>query len=310
MLDDFTDCHAILGVPVDAEFNDIRKRYVKIAQRLHPDSFAAGDQVAEAEKELATQFFSKLVSPAYATFTKERERKEYLLLVQLKGKQAIQQKVPIAQLGELAQQLASAENPEAEYYKVLEILAAQQYQNLAQSLEMTGKISELNLVYLMRRESQSQKLPKTSATSSSPSAPSEDQSVDEAVAAEAKRSATVDSYLRRAEEYMAKKAYAQATLELRDALRFAPNDSRCHSLMGMVYLQQNQTTMAKVSIKRSLELNSQDPIALKAKQQLEKLGQKVDAGQSKPNISKVSQPNKADDKSSGLFGGLFGSKKK
>ncbi|TAF42574.1 MAG: molecular chaperone DnaJ, partial [Oscillatoriales cyanobacterium] len=35
---DFTDQHAILGVPLDAEFNDIRKRYMKIVRRLHSDT--------------------------------------------------------------------------------------------------------------------------------------------------------------------------------------------------------------------------------------------------------------------------------
>jgi len=35
---DFTDQHAILGVPLDAEYNDIRKRYMKIARRLHSDT--------------------------------------------------------------------------------------------------------------------------------------------------------------------------------------------------------------------------------------------------------------------------------
>ncbi|MBC6474524.1 MAG: DnaJ domain-containing protein [Hormoscilla sp. GM102CHS1] len=33
---DFTDYHAILGVPVYAENKEIRKRYMKIAKKLHP----------------------------------------------------------------------------------------------------------------------------------------------------------------------------------------------------------------------------------------------------------------------------------
>jgi preprotein translocase subunit Sec63 len=35
---DFIDYHAILCVSVDADVKDIRKRYLKIARRLHPDS--------------------------------------------------------------------------------------------------------------------------------------------------------------------------------------------------------------------------------------------------------------------------------
>ena len=37
---DFIDHHAILCVPVDADVKDIRKRYLQIARRLHPDSSA------------------------------------------------------------------------------------------------------------------------------------------------------------------------------------------------------------------------------------------------------------------------------
>lgn len=85
-----------------------------------------------------------------------------------------------------------------------------------------------------------------------------------------------DGYLRRAEEYVRKRAYAQAVLELRDGLRAAPKDSRCHSLMGIVYLHQKQATMAKVSIKRALELNPKDVRALEAKRHLERLGHQID----------------------------------
>ena len=35
---DFIDHHAILCVPVNAEFPEIRKRYLQIARHLHPDS--------------------------------------------------------------------------------------------------------------------------------------------------------------------------------------------------------------------------------------------------------------------------------
>ncbi|NET50396.1 MAG: J domain-containing protein, partial [Merismopedia sp. SIO2A8] len=34
---DFTDHHAVLGVPIDASSKDVRKRYLRIARRLHPD---------------------------------------------------------------------------------------------------------------------------------------------------------------------------------------------------------------------------------------------------------------------------------
>jgi curved DNA-binding protein CbpA len=80
---DFTDQHAILGVPLDAEFNDIRKRYMKIARRLHADTCSFESQ---ADKDWANQFLSKVVNPAYNKFSKESDRKEYNLLIAAIGK--------------------------------------------------------------------------------------------------------------------------------------------------------------------------------------------------------------------------------
>ncbi|MFZ4665749.1 MAG: DnaJ domain-containing protein [Prochlorotrichaceae cyanobacterium] len=322
-LDDFRDCHAILGISVEADAKAIRKRYLKVAQRLHPDSFvnSSGD-----EKELATELFSKLVGPAYNTLSKDRDRKEYLLLISLKGKQGIQQRTSIQSFCDLAKQVWSSNKPEEDYANAIVQLSDRQYEDLSQVLWVTGQLSEVNLVYLMRREAQGQ--PSSSRQSGSSAAPATASSSNASggMATSASSSTTempnptiakpsvVEGYLRRAEEYMAKKAYAQAILELRDALNLAPKDSRCHSLMGVIYLQQNQLTMAKVSIKRALELNPQDTTAIKTRVQLEKLGQVIEPGQRTSSSSHRGSPSKdpkgGSSNSGGLFGGLFGGKKK
>ncbi|NJN87247.1 MAG: J domain-containing protein [Leptolyngbyaceae cyanobacterium SL_7_1] len=41
---EFTDHHAILGVPVNADPKEIRKQYLKIVRRLHPDGFDQENQ--------------------------------------------------------------------------------------------------------------------------------------------------------------------------------------------------------------------------------------------------------------------------
>ncbi|MFZ9736494.1 MAG: DnaJ domain-containing protein [Prochlorotrichaceae cyanobacterium] len=313
LLDEFTDCHAILGVSVEADAKVIRKRYLKVAQRLHPDSFIDS---SESEKQLATQVFSKLVGPAYNTLCKDRERKEYLLLIGLKGKQAIQQRTSISQFCDLAKELGNSNNLQEDYEKAIASLGEMQFNDLNKSLEITGQLSELNLVYLMRREAADQKiLPSrstatSSAAPSSPSPASNSSSPTNDPPPKAKPS-IVENYLRRAEEYMDKNAHAQAILELRDALNINPKDSRCHSLMGMIYLKQNQLTMAKVSIKRALELNPQDANALKCKVQLERLGQSLETKSSSSSSGKPKATGSNDaKKGGGLFGGLFGGKKK
>jgi curved DNA-binding protein CbpA len=318
LLDEFTDCHAILGVPVEADTKVIRKRYLKVAQRLHPDSFI---ESSEEEKELATQIFSKLVGPAYNTLCKDRERKEYLLLISLKGKQGVQQRTSIAGFSDIARQLGTSNNLQEDYAKAVSELSELQYEDLRQSLQITGQLSELNLVYLMRREagdpptrSATVTMTTTASTATSTaSSPKPENTTSATSPPPTVKPTIVEGYLRRAEEYMNKNAFAQAILELRDALNMAPKDSRCHSLMGMIYLKQNQLTLAKVSIKRALELNPQDPNALKGKIQLERLGQSLDS-KSPPSSGGKPRPNASTGKdtkgSGGFFGGLFGGKKK
>ncbi len=339
LLDDFVDHHAILGVPVDADAPTVRKRYLRIARKLHPDSMATQ---GEAEKKLATQVLSKLVNPAYEMLFQEKNRKEFQLLVRLKGKQAVQQKIAVADFSEEAKKLLKAANVDHEYQQQVKSLAQDQYVDLKTLKTSVGKLSELNLVYLMRKGGNvSSARP---ATSSSPGAapasgasPSRRPGVSPAPGAptpssmgngpstvvqdQPQRMSLADGYLRRAEEYVRKRAYAQAILELRDGLRAAPKDSRCHSLMGIVYLHQKQATMAKVSVKRALELNPQDPRAQEAKRHLERLGHKIDMAatpgtplgkaSSGPTGKPAASSNKSntDAKKGGLFGGLFGKKK-
>jgi cytochrome c-type biogenesis protein CcmH/NrfG len=120
----------------------------------------------------------------------------------------------------------------------------------------------------------------------------------------------VAQYIRRSQDLLAKNQLAQAEVELRDALKLEPNNSRCHSLIAMVYLKQNQIKMAKVHFHRALQLDPQDEIALEGQHTIEKiLGQK--SASSKSAAKSGTGTNKAGKShGGGLFGGLFGGKKK
>ena len=89
---DFTDHHAVLGVPVDADFKEIRKRYLQIARRLHPDTCQAASVV---DKQLANSLLSKLVNPAYEKFSIERNRAEYVVLLREMSKRLTQEAASI-----------------------------------------------------------------------------------------------------------------------------------------------------------------------------------------------------------------------
>jgi curved DNA-binding protein CbpA len=324
---EFVDHYAVLGVPIDADAQAIRKRYLKIARRLHPDSCGADNA---DEKQRSSEFLSKLVNPSWEKLSQEKDRTEYELLLKLKGQQAAKQSS--FDLGNLGKELSTASNPDHFYRTSLKGLADRQYDRLDQLLEITGQISELNMIYLIRKNGQvsptqnanknqiftGSNLPDSSQSPVSPQGMARP-------AAPPRRESVVDQYYRRGEEYAAKNNFAQAVLELRDGLKIEPNNSRCHALLGMIYLRQNQATMARIHVNKALESDPHNEIALVAKQRLEQgpitagstaaKGAKTSAkappqANSKAN-PKAGKPNDKNDKNDGggLFG-LFGGKKK
>jgi tetratricopeptide (TPR) repeat protein len=315
----FTDYYAILGVPLGADTQWIRQSYLAIARRLHPDSCPLADP---AMRELTTTLFSKLASPAYQKLNSERNRREYDLTLKLKIGQAIEERLLLKSLSPSAQRVATNEMIEAAYLGAVRAIAPTLYADPMAALARIGELSEINLAYLLRRRGQ---LPAAGTVSLSPppalaelrdslgppphpqvassgvpgpaSVPSSDEADN--------RVRLVAGYLRRAQEYLERGAYAQATLELRDALRIAPTNSRCHSLQGLVYLRQNQPTMAKVHVRKALSLDASNPEALEGCRLLEQMGHKIDLTPPNPNPATKSASAKG-----GLFGGLFGGKRK
>jgi len=292
---DYADHYAILGLPVTAEAGEIRKRYLQIARSLHPDSRV------DDNKELASQFLSKLVNPSYQILSQERERTEYQVLLRLLGQRLVQERAALQIQSEGAQQLRQTPGEVENFYKrAVQDLAQHQYQALEKTLAITGQLSELNLVYLWRREgagtatrgSQSVTRPGfTPVSNPSPTTVTVEEALDPA-------STYVDQYCRRAEMLIAKNNPQAAIIELRDALKLDPDNSQCHSLLGTVYLKLNQLTMARVHFNQALKFNPRNAAALAGKQQVEKLER-----QTKGAYPQSSQ------KPGGLFG-LFGGKKK
>ncbi|MGG6268050.1 J domain-containing protein [Leptolyngbya sp. AN03gr2] len=292
---DFSDFHAILGVSIEAEVKEIRKQYLKIARRLHPDSCVAA---SESDRQLAEQLLSKLVNPAWQNLSQDKTRTDHLLVLKMKGQGAARKRHELNFGTPLAKQLLSSSNADYFYRTALKDLSDRQYEHLDQAIELTVQISELNLAYLICRDGNFDSTPSKSqiyATTSTSTAPKAS-----TPAAQPKVESLNDQYYRRAEGYMAKGNYAQATIELRDALKIEPNSSRCHSLMGMVYLRQNQPTMAKIHFTKALSIDPQDSIALEGKHKLD-----PPTAKSTPKAS-TSSSSKS---SGGLFGGLFGKKK-
>jgi curved DNA-binding protein CbpA len=302
---DFTDQHAILGVPLDAEYNDIRKRYMKIARRLHSDTCSFESQ---ADKDWANQFLSKVVNPAYNKFSKESDRKEYSLLLTAIAKRVA--KEPKMQIeSEAAKQLATAKDWEEAYKTAVSKLALKQYESVKETQEAIDQISELNMVYLLRKERMGGGV--GVAAGSPPKAATPTSTAKTAAAATPATKATpatatpappppkvqdsvAEAYCRRAQGFMDSKSYAKAILELKEGVKRDAKHSKAHAMLAMCYFEQNQATMAKLEMNKALESNPQEPTALEVKKKLEQASAKSKKGDEKP----------------GFFASLFGGKKK
>jgi curved DNA-binding protein CbpA len=295
---DFIDHHAVLGVTIDASIKDIRKRYLKIARRLHPDS----SMLASEEKQVASELLSKLVNPAYERLSAEQSRTEYMFILLQMGKRLLQESSTLELHSDLAKQLASEPNFDLLYKSAIAKIAETQFDALQQVPQIIAQISELNLIYLIRSTGQS-----------SPALPIRPQSnppaTTKAVVPPPKEESIAEQYIRRAQTLMEKNQFAQAKVELQDALKLEPKNSRCHSLIGLVYLRQNQLRVAKVHFDNALKLDPQNPVALEWKPKVDKaLEQQSSKSQVKSSANNDSkQPNTS---GGGLFRGLFGGKKK
>ncbi|WP_310483583.1 DnaJ domain-containing protein [Chamaesiphon sp. VAR_48_metabat_403] len=291
---EFTDRHAILGVSVNAEEINIRERYQSIARLLHPDS---SHWKTDEDRKLAVRLFSRLITHAYGQLSRQSQLQEQIIMLELLGKRLVEESSQIQIADPLCQQLYQSGNDfEQVYDRILTQLATQQYSDLNQSAVVINQISELNLVYLLRKQLQSvRSTPPTAAN------PNNATANKETTSAELNKPSPIEGALRRAEDYMSKKNWLKAVPEIKEVISVDPNNARAHTLLGLVYLYQQQITMAKLSINKAIQLAPKDPQVIQAKQEFDRL--------SNPN-AKVANGKAAPKKpSEGMFSGLFGGKK-
>jgi len=182
---------------------------------------------------------------------------------------------------------------EAVYQKLINEISTHQYASLKDVLIKIAQLSELNLVYLMVTQGQNINRNQESQSSNSNSQTGTQQTNQNSTTPEKPK----NPYLRRGQEYIEKNNFAKAVLELREGLKSNPNDADIHSLLGFAYIQEKQLAMGRVHVKKALQLDSRNKVALECQEILDK-------------INPDNKQNKDTQKKSGggLFG-LFGGKK-
>ena len=319
-----TDHHAILGVSLDADPKQIRLRYLKIAQKLHPDKCRS----KPAKAKMAGQLLSKLVNPAYEQLSRKSAFAEHQLVLTQIGKRLAENKDKLIVKGQLAQELLKAgHGAELVYPNLLKKLATNQYQDLAKVGQIIEEISELNMVYIMLKSDRGINRNRIQSPPQKQTNPSRDVSQSKATQSQAdtpKTPATsststeepttesrVNAFVSRAQQYISKGEFDRAIKEVKDALRIDPNHGVAHAIIGRAYLHKKQLTMAKVHIDKAFKAEPHNQIVMDSKKAIDRLSRGT-------NKSKASNPGanaKSTDKNnkpgnSGFFSGFFGSKKK
>ncbi|MGD1938882.1 MAG: DnaJ domain-containing protein [Cyanophyceae cyanobacterium] len=316
---DIVDHHAVLGIPLTSASRGVRKRYLRIAPRLHPDTC---DAKTPEGKEYAKDLMSKLVNPAYATLSNEGKRADHEAVLRVIQGRLAEKPPSIPMRSSMADQLRKATDLQGTYNKLIEQVANIQYGDLRKTLAAIATISELNLIYLARSSkavntpratpgvARTAPPPSTQPKSRPAAADTSENSISSATSAGATFN---ERALQRATELVNKGQLPMAVQELKDALKRDGNNAAGHALLGKVYLQQNQTTLAKVHLNRALALEPGHPIATAAKQKLERLTGPSGASSSRASSSRSkgqSSGGKGKSDGGGLFGGLFGGRKK
>lgn len=237
----------------------------------------------EHQKELASKYFAKMVSPAYQILNSDRERGEYFATLRLLAQNLKQKHEEFTPQSEVAKKLFKIAH-ETTYIKAVNEVAALQYQFLDKMLDYTTQLSELNMIYLITQQDLMPLIttPKPSAVgASSTGNTSGDTAPKPPAESKAKRN------MQMAEVYISKKQWAEALKELQAGEKLDPNSAKLHALIGLVHMNRGVSLMAKNSFQKALKLDPKEPTALKYIKQVE---------------AAAKQPPKKEEKKGGLFG--------
>ncbi|WP_404788045.1 DnaJ domain-containing protein [Altericista sp. CCNU0014] len=284
----YPDHFAVLGLEVSASAAEIRKRYLKLARILHPDSCDAS-----LNKAQASQVLSKLVNPAYQFLSQEKERADYGMLLKLVGQRANLEFDSAKFRYQTPKDLLTSDRYEDFYRSTVQELAQTQFSQLDRVVDVIEQISELNLAFLLRRElmqplrsqpASSEQSPHTVvAKPSSPDVSIETPTktpMDQAVVSPSEE--YIRQYIRRAEDYISKNLSQPAIQELRAALKLDPQNFRGNLLLGSTYLRLKQPKMAKEYL---LKAQKSQPANAELQQLMNELKK-----QEALAVSKVTQP--------------------
>lgn len=323
-----SDYYAILGAPISAEAKQISDSYKQVCKALR-----VGFVGRSEEADRATRLIAKVINPAKEILCKEKERIEYDAVLKIRVERLLQQK-PLAELwpnSEKVSRLRHSPQWRTEYEDLIQQLAKEQYASLDQIADMTIQLSELNLAYLLLRETgqaeQEVRSPanrgSTSSTApdvgtrSGPGSIASGQSnvVPEggakppSVSPEEAARLDADTRFKQAQQMIDNKQYREAVKFLTIAINKSPMEARFYALRGIAQLRQGNRTMAKEDLQHAYRI---DPTNEEAKQGMKEEAQTRGLDDPTAPPPRTPQPQKipakgkaAEEGGGGLLGRLF-----
>ncbi|NJK62004.1 MAG: J domain-containing protein [Synechococcaceae cyanobacterium SM2_3_1] len=309
-----SDYYAILGAPISAEAKQISDSYKQVCKALR-----VGFVGRSEEADRATRLIAKVINPAKEILCKDKERIEYDAVLKIRVERLLQQK-PLAELwpnSEKVSRLRRSPQWRTEYAELIHQLAKEQYASLDQVAEMTIQLSELNLAYLLLRETGQAEQASSSSTisTSTPSTDPQPNTVAEAVpkppvvSPEEAARLDADKRFKQGQQMIDNKQYREAVQFLTIAINKSPLEASFYALRGIAQLRQGNRTMAKEDLQHAYRI---DPTNEEAKQGMKEEAQTRGLDDPTAPPARTPQPQKIASKGKatkegggGLLGRLF-----
>ncbi len=158
------DYYALLGVPLIASPDDIKKAYRQVAMALRQ-----GIVGYSREGQGATTIFAKLVNPAKERLTSVIDKESYDQTLHLLAKKLIRTTKPVDSLISTTQpevtSLICSKEIDADYIYLTKVLSNDLYNSLDALFDQLHALSDLNLAYLLLKNGAKFKTPASNITS-------------------------------------------------------------------------------------------------------------------------------------------------
>ncbi len=277
-----SDYYAVLGVPVDAPLNEIRRSYRNIARLLHPDRF-----VRDGEgKEEAERAFSFIVNPAFEVLSNEGQRRDYDRVVRSWALKSFERKELFPNNPTATPMFALKASELVTFYHQIVFEGSKDiYKDQSDLIQMSvaNELSIFNLAFIFNcgrlginynvaSIAAPRAVPSVPPTQPlSPVPPSQAQPPTKPMAQPTvpapveprpmTSGATV--HFERGKKLLSGGHYREAITSFKEAIKANPTNADYHANLGLAQLRQGFPGMAKPEFEKALQLDPKQPDALR-----------------------------------------------